>query len=219
MKSLPFVVFCLLSASVFGQRVFDIDSEVRENSMIITRTAQDMITKQNYSKAAEILENVMDSDPSFHAAYVNYYNSAKNIPTKIPELIASLREALEIFEQDDELAYYLGNVFQTEKMFIEAIEAYSEAIAFSKINGEDFPIVWAYHFNRGNCFLKTGQHAKAIIDYSNALELSPDNPDILTNRGFSYYKTGKQPQACQDWEEARKLGSEDTNRYLETFCK
>ncbi len=219
MKSLSIIFFLFVSGTVFGQRVFEIDSEVRENSIIITRTAQDMISKQNYIRAADILEGVMRTDPSFHAAYVNYYNSAKNIPAKIPDLIQSLQKALEIFEQDDELAYYLGNIFQSEKRFPEAIKAYSEAIAFSKINGEDYPIVWAYHFNRGNCFLKTNQHLKAIPDYTYALQLSPDNPDILTNRGFSLLKTDQKQRACQDWVDAKNFGSKDTPRYLQTFCK
>jgi tetratricopeptide (TPR) repeat protein len=91
---------------------------------------------------------------------------------------------LEIFEEDDEMSYYLGNILQRENRIAEAINAYSDAIAYSKINGEDYPLVWAYHFNRGNCFLKSNQFEKAIPDYTYAIGFSPDNPDISYQQGL-----------------------------------
>jgi tetratricopeptide (TPR) repeat protein len=124
-----------------------------------------------------------------------------------------------IFEEDDEMAYYLGNILQRENRLIEAIAAYTDAIKYSKINGEEFELVWAYHFNRGNCYLKSNQHAKAIPDYDYALKLSPSNADVLTNRGFCHYKVGNNSAACEDWKEAKKFGNTQTEKYLQSFCK
>lgn len=219
MKYIQIIAFLFFSSSLFAQTIYDVDEEMRNNSVVITQTAQKMISDQDYQKASELLETVMKKDPTFHAAYVNYYSAARNIPSKTSNLIEALKESLLIFEEDDELAYYLGNVFQAEKRFPEAIAAYSDAIAYSKINGEDFPIVWAYYFNRANSLLKTNQHAKAIPDYTYSLKLSPDNPDIYTNRGFCYYKTNKQEAACEDWNKAIQFGNPASEKYLKSFCK
>lgn len=213
-------LFLLLGSSfAWSQELYEIDVEERNNSIVITGTASDMIAKGNYESAAKILESVLKNDPTFHPAYVAYYNAIRGNNFKTDELVEALKQGLEIFEEDDELAYYLGNMFQSERRFEEAIKAYSEAIAYSKINGEDYPIVWAYHFNRGNCHLKTAQYEKALVDYNYALELSPDNGDILTNRGTTLYQLKQKNKACQDWKEALNFGSKAAIDYVNRYCK
>lgn len=219
MKYCCFLLFLTVAKISFAQQIFDVDAEVRENSIEINNTAVDMISKGNYESAARILELVIEDDPSYHAAYLNFYRAGSQLESKKEKVISTLREGLLIFEEDDEMAYYLGNILQKENRFSEAIQAYSDAIKYSKINGEEFELVWAYHFNRGNCYLKTNQHAKAIPDYDYALKLSPRNADVLTNRGFSHYKLDNQKMACEDWNEAKSLGNKQTERYLQSFCK
>lgn len=219
MKIHSFIIFLFFTQISFAQRIFDLDPEVRENSIEINNTAVDMISKGNYESAARILETVIKEDPSFHAAYLNFYRAGGQVESKKEKVIQTLREGLLIFEEDDEMAYYLGNILQKENRLDEAIQAYSDAIKFSKINGEEFELVWAYHFNRGNCFLKSNQYSKAIPDYDYALKLSPSNADVLTNRGFCHYKVKNNDMACADWKEAKRLGNAQTERYLQSFCK
>ncbi|MGY6523274.1 MAG: tetratricopeptide repeat protein [Mongoliitalea sp.] len=223
MKLVCFVFSCwifsiLLSTDVNAQQFFEIDAEVRDNSIVISNTAIDMMNKGNNESAFRILEKVIDSDPSFIFAYMNIYKAGSQLPEKTDETVAILRKALTIFEENDELAYYLGNILQKNGRLQEAIKAYSDAIAYSKINGEDFPLVWAYYFNRGNSYLKANQHAKAIPDYDYALKLNPKNADVLTNRGFCHYKTNQRGKACADWTLASSLGRKEADKYLKSFC-
>lgn len=213
---LIFSIFCCNGA--FGQQFFEIDAEERDNSIVISNTAIDMMNKGNYESAFRILEKVIESDPSFIFAYMNLYKAGSQLPEKTDQTVAILRKALTIFEENDELAYYLGNILQKNGRLQEAIKAYSDAIAFSKINGEDFPLVWAYYFNRGNSYLKANQHAKAIPDYDYALKLNPKNADVLTNRGFCHYKTNQRGKACADWTLASSLGRVEADKYLKSFC-
>jgi tetratricopeptide (TPR) repeat protein len=215
--SVLLVVFICCNA--FSQKIFDVDGETRAGSIEVNNAAITMIKDGNFSTAYKVLLPVIEQDPSFHAAYLNLYRAGSNLPDKTQEVVEMLREGLTIFEEDDEMAYYLGNILQKANRLPEAIEAYSEAITFSKKNGEDFPLVWAYHFNRGNCFLKSNQHADAIPDYEYALKLSPENADVLTNRGFCYYKTNKRSEACADWRRAFDLGNTQTSKYLASYCK
>ncbi|PRY90426.1 tetratricopeptide repeat protein [Mongoliibacter ruber] len=209
----------ILTMSVQAQKIYDVDVEVRENSIVINNTALDMIEDERHASAVKILESVLEDDPSFHPAYLNYYRAGRNVDEKVEKVVNVLKKGLEIFEEDDEMAYYLGNLLQKEQRFDEAILAYTDAINYSKINGEDFPLVWAYYFNRGNCYLKTNQYKKAIPDYDYGLTLSPDNYDILTNRGYAYFRTDKKEAACKDWKTALELGSTVTEKYLQSYCK
>lgn len=211
--------FLIVPLVSFSQMIYDIEPEVRENSIVINKVAMEMIEDENYEKAASLMEMVIKDDPTFHPAYLNFYRAGGQVDSKKEKVIQTLRKGLEIFEEDDEMSYYLGNILQRENRIAEAIKAYSDAIAYSKINGEDYPLVWAYHFNRGNCFLKSNQFEKAIPDYTYALNLSPDNPDIFTNRGFCFYKTDKKSEACLDWNEAVKFGGKNTNKYIQSFCQ
>jgi tetratricopeptide (TPR) repeat protein len=199
--------------------IYDVEAEVRENSIVINKVAMEMIEDENFEKAADLMEMVIKDDPTFHPAYLNFYRAGSQVESKKEKVIQTLREGLKIFEEDDEMSYYLGNILQRENRIAEAIKAYSDAIDYSKINGEDYPLVWAYHFNRGNCFLKSNQYIKAIPDYTYALGLSPDNPDILTNRGFCYYKIEQKSEACLDWNEAVRFGNKNSNKYIQTFCQ
>lgn len=219
MKYVFLIIGLFLFEISLAQEIYEVDVEVRENSFVINNTAVDMISKGNYTTAAKILEKVIEDDPSYHAAYLNFYRAGSQVEEKKEKVVQVLRKGLEIFQEDDEMAYYLGNLLQRENRYNEAIEAYSEAIAYSKINGEDFPLVWAYYFNRGNCYLKTNQFKKAIQDYNYALTLSPDNADVLTNRGFCYYKTNDSDAACTDWHAALDLGNSQTSRYIQSFCQ
>ncbi|EKB48736.1 tetratricopeptide repeat protein [Cecembia lonarensis] len=219
MKYLFLITGLFLFDISLAQEIYEVDVEVRENSFVVNNTAVDMISKGNYTTAAKILEKVIEDDPSYHAAYLNFYRAGSQVEEKKEKVVQVLRKGLEIFQEDDEMAYYLGNLLQRENRYNEAIEAYSEAIAYSKINGEDFPLVWAYYFNRGNCYLKTNQFKKAIQDYNYALTLSPDNADVLTNRGFCYYKTNDSDAACTDWHAALNLGNSQTSRYIQSFCQ
>ncbi|UJP67114.1 tetratricopeptide repeat protein [Mongoliitalea daihaiensis] len=224
MNQLSKVFYCLwlsilINVGANAQQYFEIDAEERDNSIVISNTAIDMMNKGNYESAFRLLEKVIDSDPSFLFAYLNLYKAGSQLPAKTDQTVAVLRKGLTIFEENDELAYYLGNILQKNGRLQEAINAYSEAIAYSKINGEDYPLVWAYHFNRGNCYLKANQHAKAIPNYDYALKLNPKNADVLTNRGFCHYKTNQRSNACADWVLASSLGRKEADKYLESFCK
>lgn len=203
----------------FPQMIYDVEAEVRENSLVINKVAMEMIADEKFEKAADLMEMVIKDDPTFHPAYLNFYRAGSQVTSKKEKVIETLRQGLKIFEEDDEMSYYLGNILQRENRIAEAIEAYSDAIEYSKINGEDYPLVWAYHFNRGNCFLKSNQFSKAIPDYSYALSLSPDNPDILTNRGFCYYKTDQKSEACMDWNEAVRFGNKNSGKYIQSLCQ
>jgi tetratricopeptide (TPR) repeat protein len=217
-----FILLFIMSVnfSYSQETIYEVDYEVRMISEEKIQVANNhLYTSKNYAQAARICEEIIEKDPTFREAYIILYSSLRGIKDQHALLLKRLKEAKEIFEEDDELSYYEGNILQDNSKIKEAIISYSDAIAFSKVNGEDYPIVWAYYFNRGNCQLKLQQYELGIKDYDYSLKLSPENADILTNRGYCYFKINQKSKACADWNKSFALGNDFTKKYLDLYCK
>jgi tetratricopeptide (TPR) repeat protein len=87
-----------------------------------------------------------------------------------------------------------------------AMAEFSMAIAFSKMNGEDFRLVHPYYFNRATICLDKNRISTAVLDYTYALNLKPDYGAAFANRGICFFKMGEMDAACKDWKQAVKLG-------------
>jgi len=64
------------------------------------------------------------------------------------------------------------------------------------------------HNLRGNAAFAAGDYARAIADYTQAIQLSPQNPDYYDNRGNAHYKQGwiySCPESLLDWRQACRL--------------
>ncbi len=57
----------------------------------------------------------------------------------------------------------------------------------------------------GNDYFDTDQPQKAITAYGKALELNPDNPNILTDQGIMFRKVGFFDRAIANFEKAQKI--------------
>src|SRR5512145_2893242 len=57
----------------------------------------------------------------------------------------------------------------------------------------------------GNDFFDTNQAQKSIDAYARALELQPDNPDVLTDQGVMYRNIGQFEKAIANFEKAQKI--------------
>jgi tetratricopeptide (TPR) repeat protein len=57
----------------------------------------------------------------------------------------------------------------------------------------------------GNDYFDTRQPQKAIDAYGRALELRPDDPDVITDQGVMYRELGQSEKAAQNFEQANRL--------------
>jgi tetratricopeptide (TPR) repeat protein len=57
----------------------------------------------------------------------------------------------------------------------------------------------------GNDYFDTRQPQKAIDAYAKALEIGPDDPDVLTDQGVMYRELGRYDQAVANFEKANRL--------------
>ena len=195
-----------------------IEFEDYQKSLRLYDEATTDIKNQNFESAIEKLIEAISIDSLNRSSYINLYHAC--FKTKNYDLILTyLEQAKQIFLEDDELFYYTGNIYQNLGNFDQAITNYDSAAIYSKINGEDYLIVYAYYLNRGICFIKKGNYDLALEDFSYSIHLNKNAGVVYLNRGTVYYKLDKFENACSDWNTAYKLGIEAAGDYFKKHCQ
>jgi len=88
---------------------------------------------------------------------------------------------------DLEAIVALGNVQRGRKKFTECADTYSKGIATVK---QPVKNNWALFYFRGICYERSKQWPKAEADLKKALELYPEQPQVLNYLGYSWVDQG-----------------------------
>ena len=206
--------FWIVTKGSFGQ----IDVREINKPIELLNEANEDIKDGKYKEAVPKLLAAAKLNPKLRDIYISLTQACPQT-NQISILKEYLKRAQSIFIEDDEICYYLGNVYQIENRFAEAIREYTSAIKYAKKNGEEFGLTYAYYLNRGNCYLKRSEFQKAIQDYTYSLSLNDKSGALYANRGIAYFKTGKRTEACRDWKKAKTLGVTSVGQYLNRYCK
>jgi len=198
----------------YGQIMLDDHNEAVE----FINDSQVLIQNKQYNEAIPKLEAAVKLDSTIRDAYLLIYKAgyyARN--TETPKLY--LKKAKSIFLEDDEIVYYLGKIYQTEKDYDNALIEFNYAIKYSKENGENYPIVYDYYASRGVCYLNQDKYEKALEDLNYSLKLNDTKGSVYANRGLALYKLKKYDEACTSWNRARELGITSVENYITKYCK
>jgi tetratricopeptide (TPR) repeat protein len=88
---------------------------------------------------------------------------------------------------DAEAAVQLGNVYRADDRFIEAADAYSRALAATEgADTED----WRIYYFRGVSLERSRRWQEAEGDFKKALQLNPEQPQVLNYLGYSWVDQG-----------------------------
>jgi tetratricopeptide (TPR) repeat protein len=64
---------------------------------------------------------------------------------------------------------------------------------------------WRLYWERGDLYQRIGQHQKAVGDYTKALEIRPDEAEVLIDRAWSFKRLKRHDRASQDLDRAIRL--------------
>jgi tetratricopeptide (TPR) repeat protein len=107
------------------------------------------------------------------------------------ERTGEARELLEKLAQqypkDLEVTIALGNLLRVRKDFAKAADIYSKAI---EVVSSPTRQHWSYFYFRGISYERSKQWPKAEKDFEKALELFPDQPQVLNYLGYSWIDQG-----------------------------
>ena len=115
---------------------------------------------------------------------------------KTDEAMALLESIAAAHPGDFEPYLSKGDILRDKKKFAEATEAYSESIKRVKTVEKQH---WPLFYVRGICYERAGKWELAEKDFLKALELEPDQPEVLNYLGYSWLIMGK------NMEKAKKM--------------
>ncbi len=89
--------------------------------------------------------------------------------------------------RDLEALSVLGDMQRSAEKYAEAADTYTKALA---VAGGDAPGDWRFYYVRGISYERNKQWDKAELDFKKALQLNPDQPQVLNYLGYSWVDQG-----------------------------
>src|SRR5262245_47179175 len=132
--------------------------------------------------AIKTYERVAANSPLSHNARIQRALNLEQVD-RSDEAIADLERIVEANAADREAIMALGNILRGRKKFAECANVYSKAIdSIAKPTKTN----WVVYYFRGICYERSKQWPKAEVDMKMALELSPDEAQVLNYLGYSW---------------------------------
>lgn len=137
---------------------------------------------EQYELATQAYDRISSDSPAYFAAELGRAETMR--------LSGSEEAAVEVLTQLGE-AYpdipvvhaNLGDLLRRMQRFDEASQAYDRALA---LFAGDEQGLWFYHYTRGITHEREDRWELAEADFRKALELNPDQPQVLNYLGYSY---------------------------------
>ena len=142
---------------------------------------------KQYGLAAEIYASVPADNPAYLSAEVGraqalYADGQKD------DAISALNDLAENHPGDMQIQAALADLLRGEERWKEALAAYDEAIAL--IEKDDDSRNWSLYFSRGITLERLGRYSDSVAAMRKALELQPDEPQVLNYLGYSMLEEG-----------------------------
>ncbi len=218
MRHIIFLFLFLFTIKLSAQKAYLINVEDRNKAIELTNTAIACIKEKKQAKAISFLLESISIDSTYRASYINLYQAALLNKQSFDQVLTFLNKGKKIFHDDDEFYFYCGEIYRFYSNLEMAIQEYTQATKYAKVNGEDYYLVPYHYFNLGNCFLTKKDFLKALENYKYAIKLNPDFAAAYVNKGTCLKMLGKNEEACKDWETAVQKGSMQAKKYLEKYC-
>jgi tetratricopeptide (TPR) repeat protein len=152
---------------------------------------------------ALVVGQLLDTAGQHTAANLIYDNVPATSPMK-PTAVVRVAENLDAMGNREEALRRLGNIVRanpddldalsvlgdlqrTDERYAEAAESYSRAL---DLTPGDQPGDWRFYYVRGIAYERNKEWPKAEADFQKALELRPDQPQVLNYLGYSWVDQG-----------------------------
>lgn len=171
--------------------------DVAADSLLYARTAAYL--RPDFAEALLLVADALDRQGQHELAIAAYQLVAPTAPTHISAeigradaLVAAGRpdaaiEALQQLAKANpgriEVLSALGDALRRQQRFADAIAAYDKAVA---LIDKPQPSYWVLYYTRGIANERENHWDKAEPDFRKALELNPDQPQVLNYLGYSY---------------------------------
>jgi len=158
-----------------------------DNEAATLMTAKLLERLGRYGLATEAYSRIKPDSPNYEAAELGRADALIR-SGNLDAAIGVLEKLAKAFPDQPAVHEALGNALRRAKRYKEAAVAYNHAIA---LYPADDPTHWNVYFARGITYERTNQWDKAEADFRKALELQPDQPQVLNYLGYSFVEMNR----------------------------
>ena len=141
---------------------------------------------------------VLEGRPDDVVAMVNRYALDFIQRGLLADAARQLRMFTEIYENAPTIYYNLGQLYNTQGLFADALACGLKAVALKNDYREAYDLI-------GNICFKIGDFENAVRSYENAVRLNTRDPLSFFNLGCGFRELGDAPNAEKNWLEAVRL--------------
>jgi Flp pilus assembly protein TadD len=145
---------------------------------------------EHYEAANEIYAAVPETSPMYQISTVRIAQNLDALGDH-DEAIRRLEEIASLHPKDLEAVSILGDILRSQERYEPAIDAYTRALA---ITGGENVGDWRFYYVRGIAYERAKIWDKAETDFLKALELNPDQPQVLNYLGYTWVDRGEHLQ-------------------------
>ena len=172
-----------LIALAYSRLAVNLYPDLTEAKLLI---AQILDQDEQYELAVAAYGDVPDTAPEALNARIGKAE-ALQAGGKVDEGVEEMRAVIAAYPDVLEAHTALGDMLRRESRFEEASVAYDGAI---RLLDEVEEHHWALFYQRGITFERSKEWPKAEADFRKALELKPDQPEVLNYLGYSLVEFG-----------------------------
>ena len=144
-------------------------------------TAELLETLERFTLASDVYKQVPADHPSYHAAELGRADALR-LEGKTDAAIEVLEQLTRTHSDLSVVHSSLGDLLRQEQDYARAAKAYDRAI---ELSDQEDPARWFLLYTRGICYERLGDWRKAEADFRTALDLRPEQPQVLNYLGYT----------------------------------
>ncbi len=156
------------------------------NVLAVVSLGQLLQAGERHDDAIALYATIPETSPAYRVATVQRAISL-DIMEETEQAVSALRDLVARDPNDTAVLLALGNVLRGHERFEESAEAYTQAVATipTPVRND-----WTLFYFRGIAYERSKQWPLAEADFQKALELFPDQPQVLNYLGYSWVDLG-----------------------------
>lgn len=203
MKHLLLILSLIVTINIAGQAQADVES--------ITGIADDLVKLKRFEEALDKYNEALDYLPSYAPAI----DGKANLLIMLEDYKAAgklIEDAIK--KNSDYPQFYLthGKILIHKDKYEDAITDLNRALDLTQGSNNKF-LENKIYVNRGAAYQKLFNYDAALNDYSKAIELNDNNPNVFLYRGYLYYQTNEYEEALHDFNIVIEIDPENPFAY------